>query len=160
MNKNTTTPTGTGANTPKAEQPKTSQAPASLTVIKAQEVKEQTPNELRQEIERLKGIIAKSPEDFESKIKYYERKQELIKRLRVTEESYKRISDFFDEVSKEAAEDIFQSENFKLTIGKKRGYNDDEVMKFSDPVIIGDLLIFILDKLGRKREKIEKEIAQ
>lgn len=159
MSKNTTTPTGAGASMPKAEQPQPSQAQPQAQP-QPQPKQEASHDDLKREIERLKGIISKGPENFEEKIKYYERKQELIKRLRITEDSYKKISEFLDEVSKEAQEDIFNSENFKFTIGKKRGYNDDEIMKFSNPVIIADLLIYILDKLGRKREKIEKEIAQ
>jgi len=117
--------------------------------------------ELEAENSQLRAKLAQSPENFEERVKYYQRKQELIKRLASLDNSHQTIEEHINEVSKEAAEDLFVSDSYKLTVTVKNGYSSErEVLNFRNPVIISDLLSFVLDKVGRKRQQVQTEIEQ
>jgi predicted Zn-dependent peptidase len=160
MSKNTTTPKGEGANTPKAEQPKTS--PVILHVVNQEQSQEQTPEELKREIERLKAQLSKSPETFDDLINYYQRKQELISQLQQLENTHGIIKQHLQVTTKEHNDEIFSSENYSLVImGKKQGgYGEGEILKFKNPSVITDLLSYVLGKVQAKMNEIQFEISQ
>lgn len=160
MNKNTTTPKGEGANMPKAEQPKTT--PAPMQVVDQVTTQEQTPEELKREIERLKAQLSKNPESFDDLINYYQRKQELINQLQQLETTHGVIKQHLQVTNKEHNEDIFSSDNYSLVImGKKQGgYGEAEILKFKNPSVIGDLLSYVLGKVQAKMNEIQFEISQ
>lgn len=115
--------------------------------------------ELRAEIERLKQQIASGPTSIEEKIKYYQKKQEQIQRLQSLTESGEVIRTHVESINHEAEEDVFISEKYKLVLTSKSGYSSEsELIKFKNPVIISELLSFVLDKIEGKRLQIETEI--
>jgi hypothetical protein len=117
--------------------------------------------ELEAEILRLQAKLAQSPENFEERVKYYQRKQELIKRLESLQSTHSIITEQIVAISKEAAEDVFISDAYKLTVTVKNGYSSErDVLNFRNPVIIADLLSFVVGKVGEKRDQIQAEIEQ
>lgn len=142
------------ANVPtvKTEQPKILPLQAA-TSIESQELKE--------EVQRLRAIIAAGPETFADKIKYYQRKQELIERLNNLQATEEIITTHFEEIEKESKEDIFVSEQYKLTLTSKSVYSSEkEILKFRHPDIIAELLLYLIDKVNRKKQNIEAEISK
>lgn len=162
MEKNTTTPKGAGANMPKAEQVQTTQPqPSQAQTSQAKPTTQDNSEELKAEVIRLRALLAKSPENLDDKIKFYQRKQELIKRLENLENTFTIINEHVDQVSKEAAEDLFTSDTYKLSLTIKKGYNSEsDVLQFRNPVIIAELLAFVLARVARKRDDVQNEIQK
>lgn len=153
MSKNTTTPSGAGANTPKSEQPTPSQAAS-------QAQPQETAEQLKARIKQLEAKLAEGPASFEERVKYYQRKQELIQQLQSLNETFDSITEQLTNVGKDTAAEMFTTENFKLALSVKHGYNDKEILIFRNPAIIGELLMFLLKKVEAKRNHIQFEIAE
>ena len=153
MTKTNTAPKSAGAKTtPEQKQEQPSQA--ATQVVTSNESQE-----LKAEIERLKRLIYAGPETIEEKIRYYQKKQELIERLQNLDGSKEVISTHIGEINKEAEIDAFESEQYKLMLTCKNGYSSEkELLKFRNPVIISELLSFVLAKIDGKRQLIEAEI--
>jgi hypothetical protein len=100
-------------------------------------------------------------QSIEEKISYFQRKQELITRLRSLEDSQQGINTHLEALRKESSEDIFNSDNYKLTLSVKSGYNNErEIMKFRTSPVIADLLVFMLNRIAVNIEKLSSEIAE
>jgi len=115
---------------------------------------------LRQEVEILRAQVAKAPQSLEDQINYFQKKQALVTRLHGLNASIANLIKYGEEIRKEAEEDIFSSEVYALRLSSKRGYSsEDDIFKFRNPVVIMELLTFVLEKMKQKREAIEMEIA-
>jgi len=163
MSKDTTTPKGEGANTPKPQTATTTPAIQPIMKVTSQEpAKEETPEELKARIKKLEAQLSQGPESFDDKIKYYQRKQELIEQLHQFDTTHAIIKQHLQTVNKEHNEDIFTSDNYSIVItGKKQGgYSEAEILKFKNPSVISDLLSFILAKVEAKRNSLQFEISE
>lgn len=161
MSKNTTNTKGEGANTPN---PQTA-TPAILPIVKVtsqEPTREETPEELKARIKKLEAQLSQGPESFDDKIKYYQRKQELIEQLQQFDTTHDIIKQHLQAVNKEHNEDIFTSDNYSIVItGKKQGgYSEAEILKFKNPSVISDLLSFILAKVEAKQNSLQFEISE
>ena len=116
---------------------------------------------LKQEVERLRAIIAAGPETIQDKIKYYQHKQELIERLQSLEATEEILANHLEEINKEAEQDLFLSEQYKLNLTVKSGYSGEkEILTFRHPVIITEMLLFLIEKVSSKKQNIESEISK
>lgn len=117
--------------------------------------------ELKKENERLKTLVSskQEPENLEEKIKYFEKKQELINRRNRMELSVINLKEVEAEVKKESEVDAFISENFSIKVTKKPNYgSEQEIIKFKNPVVIAELIEFLIEKATFKFNQIEAEI--
>lgn len=100
-------------------------------------------------------------QSIEEKISYFQKKQELITRLRSLEESQQGINLHLEALRKESSEDIFASDSYKLTLSVKQGYNSErEIMKFRTSPVIADMLVFMQGRIDANIEKLSREIAE
>lgn len=115
---------------------------------------------LRNEIERLRSLLLQNPDSIEEKIKYFQRKQELIARLKKMDNYITSIEDAREEIEEEIQEDVFISDSFSLRLVRKSGYSSEsDLFKFSNPDVINEVLNFIFQKMEAKRITIEQEIT-
>ena len=116
---------------------------------------------LKAEIEKLKSEIEKInlPESFEDKIKYFEKKKKLIDKRDKMTATIDNLINVFEEIRKEAEEDIFTSETFSIKLVKKSGYNNEQdLIKFRNPSIIAELVLFVTAKAEETLKALESEI--
>lgn len=154
------TGTGKGTPTPQEAASENTQAQAAETQSSQEQQPEKSKEELLQEIERLKSQI-KSPQNFDDLIEYYQRKQRLINRLESLQTTSENLTEHIKVVESEAAEDIFTSENFRITLSYKKQYgSENELFKVRNPAIITEVLYFILSKVDNKINDLQNEIGQ
>ena len=111
---------------------------------------------LKKQVEELQKVLAGQPKSFEERIKFFEEKQAHIKKLQKLE-AYRNLTlEFLEELKAEQAEDNFFTENFSLRVVQKQGYSSEkEVLKIQNPVLIGEVREFALNKMDNKREELK-----
>jgi exonuclease VII small subunit len=115
--------------------------------------------EVMAENERLRRQLESQPKTLEEKIDFFKQKEDLIKQL--TRLNGKRESLYgVLSLSQEAAEkDEFFSDAFSIVVNHKAGYKEDEVFRLNNPVLIGELLQFVIARLDIKREELQYLIS-
>ena len=125
------------------------------------------PNEVNkdEEIESLKKQLEEAnkklqePVNLEERIQYYQRKQELIMQLdRLVSES-ERLKTIQEEIEECIEDDEFECESYKLSLGKLSQYRNDTVFSMNNPVVIGDVINCVLNRINAKMDKLKTEIA-
>ena len=127
-----------------------------------EEPKEENKDE---EIESLKKQLEEAnkklqePVNLEERIQYYQRKQELIMQLdRLVSES-ERLKTIQEEIEECIEDDEFECESYKLSLGKLSQYRNDTVFSMNNPVVIGDVINCVLNRINAKMDKLKTEIA-
>ena len=118
-----------------------------------------------EEIESLKNQLEEAikklqePVNLEERIQYYQRKQELIMQLdRLVSES-ERLKTIQEEIEECIEDDEFECESYKLSLGKLSQYRNDTVFSMKTPVVIGDVINCVLNRINAKMDKLITEIA-
>ena len=118
-----------------------------------------------EEIESLKKQLEEAnkklqePVNLEERIQYYQRKQELIMQLdRLVSES-ERLKTIQEEIEECIENDEFECESYKLSLGKLSQYRNDTVFSMNNPVVIGDVINCVLNRINAKIDKLKTEIA-
>lgn len=118
-----------------------------------------------EEIESLKKQLEEAnkklqePVNLEERIQYYQRKQELIMQLdRLISES-ERLKTIQEEIEECIENDEFECESYKLSLGKLSQYRNDTVFSMNNPVVIGDVINCVLNRINAKMDKLKTEIA-
>lgn len=118
-----------------------------------------------EEIESLKKQLEEAnkklqePVNLEERIQYYQRKQELIMQLdRLVSES-ERLKTIQEEIEECIEDDEFECESYKLGLGKLSQYRNDTVFSMNNPVVIGDVINCVLNRINVKMDKLKTEIA-
>lgn len=155
--KNASVPTAqNGKTTPKTE-------PAVLKVLpvatEKPEAKEPTAEELKKVIEDLNKRLSAIPQELDKRIEYFNQKKELIRRLSKLDTDKESLNIHLDRLSEIGAANEFENEEYYLNIeGGPNGYNKKAIYTLKNPVIIAELIAFIVAKVDSKRETLRKEI--
>lgn len=119
---------------------------------------EQTPEELKAENEQLKKQLAAIPQDLKSKVDYFAHKNELIRRLTKLDSDKQILTNHLDNLSEIAAKNDFENEEYYLNIEGGNSYSKKAIYTLKNPVLIGEVLAFVLGKIDSKRDKLKAEI--
>jgi len=133
------------------------QTPALIVLPKQAE---QTPEELKKEIEALKRKIATVPEDLEERIVYYNQKKDWIKKLEKIKMQRDKLIMVQNDLLADLENDEFMSENFSFAVFKKKQYSsEEEILKVNNPMLVGVILKNVLSKMSEKIDELEINIA-
>jgi hypothetical protein len=119
---------------------------------------EQTPEELKAENEQLKKALSAIPQDLKTRVEYFNKKNELIRRLSKLDMDKESLTIHLDKLAEIAASNEFENEEYFLNIDGGSKYNKTAVYTVKNPVIIGELISFIIGRVDSKREVLKKEI--
>ena len=122
------------------------------------EAKEPTPEELKKVIEDLNKKLSAIPQDFDKRIEYFNQKKEQIRRLSVLDNDSEILNGHLEALSTITAANEFENEEYFLNIEGGNKYNKKAVYSLKNPMIIGELLVFIIARIDRKREELRKQI--
>ena len=118
-----------------------------------------------EEIESLKKQLEEANKKLQEHVtleefnQYYQRKQELIMQLdRLVSES-ERLKTIQEEIEECIEDDEFECESYKLSLGKLSQYRNDTVFSMNNPVVIGDVINCVLNRINVKMDKLKTEIA-
>lgn len=129
-----------------------------VTPKKEVKVQEQTAEELKKQVEELQKKLSAIPQDLEKRIEYFNQKKELIRRLSKLDGDSETLNSHLDKLSEIAAMNEFDNEEYYLNIEAGSQYNKKAVYTLKNPVIIGELITFVLDRVDAKREELKKAI--
>lgn len=140
-----------GENTPNSEL-------KALPVASETEAKEPTPEELKAENERLKAQLSAVPTDLKARVEYFAHKNELIRRLGRLDGDREILTNHLDKLAEIAAKNDFENEEYYLNIEGGSQYSKKAIYTLKNPVLIGEVLAFVVGKIESKREAIKAEI--
>lgn len=115
--------------------------------------------DLVKENEKLKKKLLAMPEKLEDKITFFQRKQDLIKKYNRMEKNANVLIEHREKLSELSEEDGFTNEEYFLSVNCKANYRDNDVFKFTNPVVIAELIDFVLKNMEAKRELLKVEIS-
>jgi predicted nuclease with TOPRIM domain len=108
--------------------------------------------QLQKENEELKKQVSAIPSDLETRINYFNHKKELIKRLSLLEENRSELNRHLDNISELSAENDFNNNRYKITVvDGDSSYNSRDIFSIQNPVVIGDVITFILGRIEAKQ---------
>lgn len=120
-----------------------------------------TLQELEKENEELRKKISSVPADLERKIENFNHKRQLIKMFDILEAKRQNLFEHLTNIAEISTKNDFTNDRYSLVITNAEGsYNTKEVFKMQNPVIIGDVLNFVLAKIEDKQKDIEKQIEE
>ena len=122
------------------------------------EAKEPTPEELKQVIEDLNKRLSAIPQEFDKRIEYFNQKKEQIRRLAVLDNDCEVLNGHLEALSTITTVNEFENEEYFLNIEGGNKYNKKAIYSLKNPMIIGELLVFIISRIDRKREELRKQI--
>lgn len=130
-----------------------------VKTTKVAEAKQPTPEELQKQVAELQKKLASIPQNLEQRIEYFNQKKELIRRLSVLNVNHETLSEHLDKLSELAAVNEFENEDYFLSIEAPSGsYSKKAVYALKNPVIIGEMITFILGRIDAKRKELKTAI--
>lgn len=70
-----------------------------------------------------------------------------------------RLKTIQEEIEECIEDDEFECESYKLSLGKLSQYRNDTVFSMNNPVVIGDVINCVLNRINAKMDKLKTEIA-
>ncbi len=140
-----------GKSTPKMEVKKTA-------IQKSIQVIEPTVQELQKQVQNLTAKLKAVPQDLNSRIEYFNIKKELIRKLTRLEANAENLKIHLDNIAEVAATNDFETDEFILTIEGGGKYNRKQIFALQNPLLIGDVITYLLEKVEAKAEQLKKQI--
>ncbi|MBD9178205.1 MAG: hypothetical protein EGP82_03375 [Odoribacter splanchnicus] len=133
----------------------------TTALVLVTETPEAKAKRLEKEILELKDKLKKVPQTLEQKIEFYQVKQQKIKQLDKLEKSSNELFEHIEELDKLTETDDFVCDKYKLSVTEKSaGYNEGSVFQMNNPVIIRDVIKFVLQRIDDKISVLKMEIAE
>lgn len=130
----------------------------SLTVIAKTELTAEEKNKfLEAEIAKLQAKLNQEPQDLEERIRYYEEKQKKINQLNNYESTQNELMTHAEILGEASIDDDFDYK-YILSVAEDE-YSRNTIFKMNNPILIGEVMRFILGKIAEKMEVLKAEIA-
>lgn len=134
--------------------------PMTVIATKSEENREEKIKKLEEEIFKLHAKLSQEPKDFEEKIRYYQEKQEKIEQLAGLVAYESKLKTHSETLKKLEEEDDFKCDKYSLTFDYKENYRSTPALAINNPVLIGEVIEFLLCKISEKKEALKLVIAQ
>lgn len=132
---------------------------AKTTQATTEEVK--TVEQLQKENEELKRKLSAVPEELDKKIEYFNRKRLLIKRFDSLAEKKTNLLNHLDKVAEIATKNDFSNDRYCIMIyDGEGGYNSKEVFKMQNPLIVCEVINFMISKVEAIQNTLQKQIEE
>ena len=140
------------------EQPTATTEAANETTT-AQEQKTESLEELKSQVEALKGKLLRIPQNLDDRIKYFNEKKELIRRLTVLNGNAEALEGHTQKLHEIAQTNDFENEDYILSVeGGTGGYRKASIFTLKNPVIISEVITYMLNRIDVKRLEIAAQI--
>ncbi len=134
----------------------------ALTIIPKNELTPEEKNRiLEAEIEKLKSQLKQTPQTLEEKIEFYQVKQQKIKQLSKLGKSSDELFGHIEKLEEMVEKNDFECDEYKLSVGETTNgnYREATVFQMNNPIIIRDVIKFVLQQIDNKIDILKMEIA-
>lgn len=118
----------------------------------------ESPEALKKEIEELRAKL-KEPANIDERIEYYRQKQSLIKKRDLLITQYEKFKEHNEKLQTVAESDEFTTEDYNLSLNNKNNYRDEPIVLVKNPVILSELLEYVMAKMTVKIASLDEKIA-
>lgn len=132
--------------------------PQTAKTNQKEETKQPTVEELQKQVAELEKKLTAVPQDLNSKIEYFNLKKDLIRKLTRLETNATKLQEHLDEIAELAAANEFENDAYILSIEAGGQYNKKQIFALQNPVVIGDVISYMLGKIEAKSEELKKQI--
>lgn len=129
-----------------------------MEVPKATNPQPPTVAELQKKVQELTAKLKAVPTDLNSRIEYFNQKKELIRKLTNLQVSAGNLQTHLDTLAEVAAKNEFETEDFILSIEGGNKYSRKQVFALQNPVLIAEVLTYLLGKVEAKANDLKKLI--
>ena len=119
---------------------------------------EEKNKQLEKEIAKLKAKIEETPQTLEEKIEFFKLKQDRMKKLAQLEKQKNVLVENAEKVEEKIEENDFECESFNLAL-KAGGYNGNDLVRINNPLLIRDVIMYIIQRVDDKIEVLKAEIS-
>ena len=119
---------------------------------------EPTAEELKKQITELQKKLSSIPQALDQRIEYFTKKQDLILKLGRLDTNHQNLSEHLDALAEIAAKNEFENEDYFLNIESGGKYSKKAIFSLQNPIIIGEVISFMLGRIDAKRQELKKEI--
>ncbi len=116
---------------------------------------------LKTQLAEFQKKLEEQPQTLEAKIKYFQEKQENIRKLNVLDGYVESLMEVGKDVQEESENDEFSTERFAVRISKKaNSYREEfeDLVKIKNPVLVAELLGYIMERINTKRDILKTAI--
>lgn len=137
------------------------QAPAAIAETVNNTATQEQPEkveELKKQVEELTKRLAAIPQNLDERIKYFNEKREMIRRLSVLTANIEALATHATKLQELAAVNDFESEDYVLTIESGNRYSKTAALTLKNPMIIGDVIAYMMGRIDAKRLELAAQI--
>jgi len=134
---------------------------ATLAMIENVPTPEQSPDveELKKKVKKLEKQLLSMPQNLDDRIKYFNEKKELIRRLTILNANIEALEIHVTKLHEVAAISDFETEDYSLTVeGGTGSYRKATIFTLKNPVIISEVIAFMMGRIDVKRLEIAAQI--
>lgn len=114
---------------------------------------------LQKENEQLKKQLQAIPESFDLRLDYFKQKQELIYKFSKLEDMELSLKEHHALIEELKLKDDFLNDEYRLSINMKNGYSSEkELFRLKNPVIISEVLNYVMVMIDNKKQEYKKQI--
>lgn len=114
--------------------------------------------QLKQQVEQLQKRLAAIPQNLDDRIKYFNEKREMIRRLSILTANIEALDTHAAKLQELAAVNDFESEDYTLTIESGNRYSKTAALTLKNPLIIGDVIAYMMGRIDSKRLELAAQI--
>lgn len=134
-------------------------APVAETVNPIAQEQGESVEELKKKVEELQNRLSVIPKTLDDRIRYFNEKKELIRRLSVLTANIEALETHQQKLHEIAAVNDFENEDYFLTVeGGTGSYRKANVFTLKNPVIISEVIAFMMGRIDVKRLELSAQI--
>lgn len=115
--------------------------------------------ELKTQVLELQKRLLSLPQNLDDRIKYFNEKKELIRRLTILNANIEALESHVTKLHEIAEINDFETEDYSLTVeGGSGSYRKTSVFTLKNPVIISEVIGFMMGRIDVKRLEIAAQI--
>ena len=119
----------------------------------------QSVEELKMQVLELQKRLLSLPQNLDDRIKYFNEKKELIRRLTILNANIEALEIHVTKLHEIAAINDFETEDYSLTVeGGSGSYRKASIFLLKNPVIISEVIAFMMGRIDVKRLEIAAQI--
>ena len=133
-------------------------ATVAETVNTSAQEQTESVEELKTQVQELQKRLSAIPQNLEQRIQYFNEKKELIRRLAVLNANFEALESHTQKLHEIAAVNDFENEDYTLNVEGGSKYSKSSVFALKNPVIISEVIAFMMGRIDVKRLEIAAKI--
>ena len=135
------------------------QATTAETVNTTAQEKPESVEELKTQVLELQKRLLAIPQNLDDRIRYFNEKKELIRRLSILNANIEALEEHAQKLKEIAQTNDFETDEYSLSVeGGSGSYRKATVFLLKNPVIIGEVIGFMMDRIDAKRLELATQI--